>query len=274
MRLLNIGAGPKGLRVPPQYEGWDVVRLDIEPRHEPDLLMDAMDLITLEPGQYDAAYASHLLEHLYPMQVEQFMIGVRHVLAPDGFVEFHVPNALRACKAAVEAGRLDAFCYTSSAGDVTAWDALYGHRRFLMQYGGAMAHHNAFSTQSLTDLLFHYGFVRVYLKDALWQTGAIGCLSDIPAETKRRMGIGKATGQYRPVHSDDGGADVATVRQLRQVAEPSFQPPDAAGGDGHQAAEGAAGRRGADLSRGEDARRRLRLPVVHRPGRGIPAGDA
>ena len=71
MRLLNIGSGPASLTIPAYYGDWDVVRLDIELRNEPDLLMDAMDLDTLEAGQFDAAYASHLLEHIYPARMKR-----------------------------------------------------------------------------------------------------------------------------------------------------------------------------------------------------------
>ena len=92
MKLLNIGAGPAATPIPPWYHDWEVVRLDLEETHEPDLLMDAMDLDTLEVGQFDAAYGSHLLEHIYTFDLARFLGGVRHVLKVDGFCEFHVPN--------------------------------------------------------------------------------------------------------------------------------------------------------------------------------------
>lgn len=242
MRLLNIGAGPRGIPVPPWWAGWEIVRLDIEPQNDPDLLMDAMALGTLEPGQFDAAYASHLLEHLYPMQLGEFLAGVRHVLTDDGFFEARVPNLLRACEQIARAGRVDAACYQSAAGLVTAWDMLYGYLPFQERYGTPMAHHNGFSPESLSTALRSYGFARTYVQAGEWEIGAFGCKTDLPDEMKRRIGIDRATGDS-PVHPDDGGADVEPVRLVRAVAElPLRQPPGREGGRDTPAAPAPRGR--------------------------------
>ena len=262
MRLLNIGAGPKGSPIPPYYHDWEVVRLDVEPTNEPDLLMDAMDLDTLEAGQFNAVYGSHLLEHVYTFDLARFLTGVQHVLKPNGFAEFRVPNALAACKAAAEAGSLDAFCYQSPAGAITAWDMLYSYLPFQMRYGEPMVHKNGFSPATLQATLEEHGFPLVYSAGQHWDITAIGCLTDLPDEMKRRMNID----QHRTVHPDNGTADVGAVRQLRPVAELPLQPNGPAPGDngnGSPPAAPAAGGRGADVSGSSSSRRRLRLPVVH-----------
>jgi hypothetical protein len=212
VKLLNIGAGPKEIPVLPWYHGWDVVRLDIEPEAEPDLLMDAMDLDTLEPGQFDAIYASHLLEHIYLFHLKRFLDGAGNVLKRDGFAEFRVPNALRACKAAAEAGSLGAFCYNSPGGKITAWDMLYGYAPYQNRYGEPMAHHNAFDAQRLAATL-NYRFPKVYVQDAHWELRAVACKTDLPDAMKQRMNI-----EDRAMHTDTGTADVGAVRQLRPVA--------------------------------------------------------
>jgi predicted SAM-dependent methyltransferase len=189
MRLLNIGAGPKEIPVLPWYKGWDVVRLDIETEAEPDLLMDAMELDTLSAGQFDAVYGSHLLEHIYIFNLSRFLGGVQHVLTPDGFAEFRVPNALEACKAAAKVGRLDAFCYNSPGGRITAWDMLYGYGPFQERWGEPMAHHNAFDTGRLADTLNQYGFPRVYVQGVKWELRAVACKTDLPDTMKQRMNI-------------------------------------------------------------------------------------
>jgi len=248
-RLLNIGSGPASLTIPAYYEDWDAVRLDIEPRNEPDLLMDAMDLDTLEASQFDAAYASHLLEHIYPQGLERFMRGVHHVLVADGFVDFRVPDALAACRRATEDGTLDAPCYTVAVGTVTAWDMLYGYLHYQQVMGPAMAHHNGFSQQTLTGTLQAFGFGRVYIARNEWEMGAIGCKTDLDDDMKERIGLDRATGEHRLVHSDDGAANVEPVRQLRPVAELPLRDPSRRSGNGHSPAALAAGGRGTHLPR-------------------------
>jgi len=270
VRLLNIGAGPRGIPIPPHYHDWDVVRLDIEATNEPDLLMDAMDLDTLEAGQFDAAYASHLLEHIYTFDLARFLAGVRHVLTADGFAEFRVPNALEACRLAVEANSLSAFCYKVNGAHVTAWDMFYGWLPYQERYGEPMVHRNAFDPARLVSTLEGYGFPRVYVADAVWELCAFGCLTDLPDEMKERMTID----QHRTVHPDDGRADVEPVRFIRPVAELSLQPAPRNGGNHHPPAAPAAGGRGADVPGGASAERRLRLPVVHGSGRIVPADHA
>jgi len=259
MRLLNIGAGPKGCPIPPWYHDWEVVRLDIEPANEPDLLMDAMDLDTLEAGQFDAVYGSHMLEHVYTFNLARFLGGVRHVLKADGFCEFRVPNALAACGAAAKAGSLDAFCYQSAAGAITAWDMLYSYLPFQMRYGEPMVHKNGFSPATLQATLEEHGFPLVYSAGLSWDITAIGCLTDLSGEMKRRMNIDYSG----TVHPDNGGTDVGAVRQLRPVAELALQPAPGDNSHSSQARAPAAGGRGPNVSGSPGSRRRLRLPVVH-----------
>ena len=193
MRLLNVGAGAKNLAIMPWYEGWDVVRLDIEPLAEPDLLMDALDLDTLDAEQFDAIYASHLLEHIYPADLPRFLYGVQKVLVADGFAEFRVPNALAACEAAAKAGTIDAFCYASPGGNVTAWDMLYGYALYQIKYGAPMAHHDAYDSQRLLAALSYNGFGMTYVQTVRWELRAIACKTDISDEMKRRLGVNGTT---------------------------------------------------------------------------------
>ena len=253
MRLLNIGAGPRGIPIPPHYHDWDVVRLDIEPTNEPDLVMDAMNLDTLEAGQFDAAYASHLLEHFYVFDLARFLAGVRHVLTADGFAEFRVPNALRACQLAIEAGSLDAFCYQSPAGPITAWDMLYGWLPYQERYGEPMVHRNAFDTTRLTDTLNGHGFPLVYVAGTAWELCAFGCKTDLPDEMKERMTIDKRG----PVHTDLRGADVGAAGQLRPVAELPLQHAPGDSGDSLSPAKAAARRRSTQLPRATGLGERL-----------------
>lgn len=253
MRLLNIGAGPRGIPILPHYHDWDVVRLDIEPTNEPDLLMDAMDLDTLPAGQFDAAYASHLLEHIYVFDLARFLAGVRHVLTADGFAEFRVPNALRACRLAVEANSLSAFCYKVTTAHVTAWDMLYGYLPYQERYGEPMVHRNAFDPARLVSTLEGHGFPLVHVADAVWELCAFGCKTDLPDEMKERLMID----ERGAVHTDLRGADVGTVRQLRPVAELSLHHAPGDSGDSLSSAKAAARRRSTQLPRATGIGKRL-----------------
>lgn len=246
MRLLNIGCGPKGAPVPVQYEGWEVVRLDIEPRHEPDLLMDALDIGNIAHGQFDASYASHFLEHIYPVDLERFFIGLYRALSPEGWCEFRVPDALAACVAAAEAGTLEVPCYESAAGTVTAWDILYGYLPFQMAMGRNMTHHNAFSRETLTGTLQLYGFDQVYVARNQFEMCAIGCKTDLPDAIKEQLGVHNQSGN---VHPDAGTADLEPVRQLRAVADVPPRAPSRGRGDGHEAAPTPAGGHGQIVAR-------------------------
>lgn len=189
MKLLNIGCGPVGIPVPSTYRDWEIVRLDVEAEFTPDLLMDAMGLDTLDAGQFDAAYASHLLEHIYPAEVGRFLGSVRHVLTDDGFFELRVPDALAACERAAEAGMLDAHCYDSPAGPVTSWDILYGYLAYQQRYGEPQAHHCGYSSASLVDTLHAGGFSLVYVAQRNFELRAVACKTHLDAEMMDRIGI-------------------------------------------------------------------------------------
>jgi len=260
MKVLNIGAGPPQTPIPAYYDDCDVVRLDTEAENEPDLLMDALDLGELDAGQFDAAYCSHILEHIYPMDLGRFLSGIRHVLTDNGFAEFRVPDGLAACRTAVEAGTLDAFCYNSPAGPVTAWDMLYGWLPFQMRFGHAMSHHSAYSAQSLAATLNGFGFPLVYTTTGYFELRAVGCKAQLDAEIMERIGI--SDGKSSTVHPNPGAADVGAVRLIRPVAGEALRIGPRPGDNDSPTSPAARGR-GAVLPSAESVRRRLRLPVVH-----------
>ena len=58
-RVLNVGGANKDTPIPPHYDGWEHLLLDIDPRGKPDIVCDARELQSLEGGQFDAIYCSH-----------------------------------------------------------------------------------------------------------------------------------------------------------------------------------------------------------------------
>lgn len=99
MELLPAMTGEKTMLVPgsgpdllPEWEqrGYKVVRLDVEPRNNPDVVasMTAMG----EIGPYDLIYCCHALEHLYPHEVYQALCEFKRVLKPGGVAVVVVPD--------------------------------------------------------------------------------------------------------------------------------------------------------------------------------------
>jgi len=163
-RVLNVGGGSKQTTLPPQYEGYEHVLLDIDPTGEPDICCDARELATLAPAQFDAVYCSHNLEHYHKHEVPKVLAGFRHVLKPGGFAHIRVPDIPAVMKAAVERGLdPDDTLYDSPAGPISVLDVIYGYARQIEASGvDFYAHKTGFSNRSLVRVLQQAGFRRTF----------------------------------------------------------------------------------------------------------------
>jgi len=163
MRVLNIGGGNKYIPIPPYYRGWEHVLLDCDQAGEPDILLDARELGTLPAQEYDAVYSSHLLEHFGPWELPRVVIGMRHVLKPEGWLEARVPDLGGLFQLVARDNlELDAFLYQSPGGPIHVLDVIFGYAP-LVQRSPEMAHHTGFSQKSLGKLLKGSGFSRVWI---------------------------------------------------------------------------------------------------------------
>lgn len=86
--VLIAGSGEEG----PQWteQGWSVVRLDIDPRTDPDIVGDMTKLG--EVGPFEAVACNNALEHLYPHEVDRALREFHRVLVPGGTVVIQVPD--------------------------------------------------------------------------------------------------------------------------------------------------------------------------------------
>ena len=159
-RVLNVGGGSKETAIPPYYDGFEHLLLDIDPSGAPDIVCDARDLATLDPGQFDAIYCSHNLEHYYPHDVPRVLRGFLHVLKPDGFAEIRVPDIDALLKDYVAKGQdIDDVIYTSGRGPVRVRDVIYGFGPEIEQSGQDFyAHKTGFTPKSLCRALQAAGF--------------------------------------------------------------------------------------------------------------------
>lgn len=159
-RLLNVGGGSRAIQLPPEYAGFSQVLLDIDPSGQPDIVLDARHLDSLEPASFDAVYCSHNLEHYFRHDVPRVLAGFRHVLRPGGFAQIRVPDLFELMRRVVQSGLdLEQTLYVSPAGPVAPLDVIYGLGSQIETSGvDFFAHKTGFSPQSLTRAVEIAGF--------------------------------------------------------------------------------------------------------------------
>lgn len=189
MRVLNVGGGP--VPVPTQYAGWDVDLLDIDPAVGPDILLDAREMHTLPAAQYDAVYASHVLEHFAEHEVAVVLRGFYHVLTADGFADVRVPDAMAVIDAVLRNGlELDSGLYQSPAGPIRVGDALWGFQAQIARSGeGFYAHRWGFSRNILGRALKQAGFEYILLKEGHYEQQAVAFKHEPDRERIDDLGV-------------------------------------------------------------------------------------
>ncbi len=158
--VLNVGGGSDAIAIPKHYDHWERRRLDIDPACEPDILLDARELASLEPRLFDAVYSSHNLEHFHAHEARIVVEGIRHILKDDGFAEIRVPDLGAVFRQMVRNDMdIDDVLYTSPAGPITIKDVIYGYGRQIERSGvDYYAHKTGFTAKSLFRLLRAGGF--------------------------------------------------------------------------------------------------------------------
>lgn len=87
-KVLIAGCGEEGQQWADQ--GWSVVRLDIDPRTNPDIVGSMTSLGAI--GPFEAVACNNALEHLYPHEVHKALCEFYRVLAPGGHAVIQVPD--------------------------------------------------------------------------------------------------------------------------------------------------------------------------------------
>lgn len=202
-KLLNVGGNSKAIPLPPQYAGWEHHLLDIDPTGQPDIVCDARDLATLPPGQYDAIYCSHNLEHYYHHDVAKVLAGFCHMLKPDGFAHIRVPDMAEVMRRAVEESLdIEDTLYQSPMGPISVLDVIYGHAQQIERSGCEFfAHKTGFTRKSLAAALARGGFKHAHISAQSLELGAFA-FKQAPAQSLLEMlGLAVAVAEVAPARS-------------------------------------------------------------------------
>jgi len=172
--VLNVGGNSRHIALPEHFADFDQLLLDIDASRSPDLVCDARNLFSLEPGQFDAVYCSHTLEHFYRHDVQSVLKGILHVLKPGGFAHIRVPDLHQIFKAVLEDEiDLEGALYEAPVGTVSPLDTIYGYSKIIQASGNDyFAHKTGFSPLTLQRALVDAGFQRVYISEGFYEVGS------------------------------------------------------------------------------------------------------
>jgi SAM-dependent methyltransferase len=188
-KFLNVGGGSKKVAVPPIYQGWEHLLLDIDPKGNPDVCLDARELATLEGGQFDAIYCSHNLEHYFAHDVAKVLKGFHYVLKADGFAEIRVPDMGSLFQEVVQRQLdIDDVLYESGRGPIRVRDVIYGHGPEIEASGvDFYAHKTGFTRKSLGAALNRAGFPYLVFTQGRNREIAVRGFKQMPSEEQKTL---------------------------------------------------------------------------------------
>ena len=140
---LHIGCGEKYLS--------GFVNVDANPRLRVDLWLDVRNGLPFRDGTVDSIYSTHMLEHLYPDELQRVLQECFRVLRPQGGMRIIVPS-LRSAFQAYSQGRLEWFPEQFPR----RFDSLGGRFANFMFCDGQ--HRTAFDFDHIAELLARAGF--------------------------------------------------------------------------------------------------------------------
>lgn len=193
-KFLHVGCGQKRkdrTTVGFNTDGWNELRLDIDPNVAPDIIGTMTDMTSVANASVDAVFSSHNIEHLYPHEVPIALAEFKRVLSPDGFVVITCPDLQSVC-GLVAQNKLTEAAYTSPAGPITPLDILYGYRPSLAQGNLYMAHRCGFTQAVLAGTLQVAGFSSIASKSRahpyydLW---AVASVAPLDEDTLRKLAL-------------------------------------------------------------------------------------
>jgi SAM-dependent methyltransferase len=184
-RILNAGSGAGRIRRIASLisdQGWEEVRLDIDPDVKPDVVGSITGLQgSFAPQSFNAVWSSHVLEHLYAHEVYPALRQFIEVLKPDGFALIMSPDLEAVARHIVEHG-IASVAYESPLGPIRPLDMLYGHTRAIESGHHHMAHRTGFTAERLGNLLLSAGFPTVFARSDNFEICALALMPKADAQ--------------------------------------------------------------------------------------------
>lgn len=191
--VLNVGCGQRAISILGSSlpaEGWRELRLDIDPKVDPDIVASMTDMTPVPDGSVDAVWSSHNLEHLDPHEAPVALREFLRVLKPGGTLLLTVPD-LQAVARLVAEERLDETLYECRQGPIRPLDVVYGYGPALAAGNRFMAHRNGFTPNLLGRLLQEAGFepVAIWRRAQAYELQVKAFRPPAPAEALEELGL-------------------------------------------------------------------------------------
>lgn len=191
--VLNVGCGQRAISILGSSlpaEGWRELRLDIDPKVDPDIVASMTDMAPVPDGSVDAVWSSHNLEHLDPHEAPVALREFLRVLKPGGMLLLTVPD-LQAVAKLVAEDRLDEPLYQSNNGPILPLDVVYGYGPALAAGNRFMAHRSGFTPNLLGRLLQEAGFepVAIWRRAQAYELQVKAFRPPAPAEALEELGL-------------------------------------------------------------------------------------
>lgn len=153
--ILHAGCGMSPL--PEEFQPCTELRFDIDDNSNPDVKGTITEPLPFETGEFDAIYASHIIEHIYKHQIIHALNEFRRVLKPGGHLYLLTPD-LQGLGRFIESGDTESPLWESPAGPVRTTDLLYGFAPLIAEGYEFMAHKYLFTARTLDAALRGTGF--------------------------------------------------------------------------------------------------------------------
>lgn len=150
--VLHVGCGNDPL--PEWLEDFEEKRLDICADFNPDFTASMTDMG--EVGTYGVVFCSHSLEHVHGYEVNHALKEFHRVLRPGGHAIVIVPDL-------EGVSPTEDVLYESPSGPITGLDMYYG-KQDLIETMPFMAHHTAFTSETLESAMKKAGFGMVEVR--------------------------------------------------------------------------------------------------------------
>lgn len=145
---------------------WDEVRLDIDPKVNPDIVSSIQDMSNVESNTFDAVYSSHNIEHIYSFEINKTLNEINRVLNDDGFLILTCPD-LKAISKLIVDGKIMNKLYDSPSGPIYPLDVIYGFQKSLSKGNEFMAHRNGFTVESIVSFMNRSNFKSFVVGEAV-----------------------------------------------------------------------------------------------------------